>query len=373
MKTKNIIGLSCALTLMLGAATSLTLKGNNAVPVKAEVAEENMLAFTPGSNLATYVGYQRYEGYNMVLSESTFENNNSAFVLKLNTIGDRNCGLTFYVNGTLMSGASATPTSTYLYDATSYRSTISHGGYGVGYYGDKDSKYVVVPFSNFTNATTSVTLSKFTIAIRLKGVTTADKLYLGSLNAYLRDISVIENYTPQGNLDLTNAVSVYKPSATNFTAFDSGNTGITADCMLANYYDGAGITFAKNFIETFGAVCDPQGDTDTSLISSTWSSFATQYASLSDYAKAYLKLASSKYDLDEMKDFDEKYSYIFGKYGTSLSLINFTGRTITQVSLNPFGTLKNDKNLTPIFIILALVLATSVGAIAFIQYKKKHQ
>lgn len=372
MKAKHIIGLSCALTFVLGAATSLALRDNNPIPVKAESIEENMLAFSPGSKLSNYVNYQRYEGYQLTLSGQEFTNNSSAFVLKFHTISDEKCGLTFYLNGTQMSGASATPTSTYLYDETGYRSTVSHGSYAVGYFRDTGSSYVVVPFANFSNAATSATVNSFTIAIRLKGVTSADINY-GSLNAYLRDISIVENYTPTEILDLTNATSVYKPTPTNFTPFDSGNTGITADCMLANYYDGAGITFAKNFIETFDSVCDPQGQTDQTLISTTWSSLATQYSSLSNEAKNYLKLESAKFDLQSMKDFDAKYSYIFSKYGTKLGLENFVGRTITSVSVNPFRYSQEETNFIPLLVVASCVLVSLIGVVGFIQYKKKHQ
>lgn len=371
MKIKNLLGLFGAMAVVASAPLlSTTTKPEAPVMAESEATSENMLMFTPGSKLSTYAGYQRYEGYKLTLNGETVSNEQSAFVLKLHTISSRNCGLTFYLNNTLVSGESAKPTQTYLYSDNGYISAVSHGSFAVGYYSDTTAKYVVVPFSNFTNGSAaSVKMTSFTIAIRLKGVTTTDKLYLGSLSAYLRDISVVSNYTAQGEIDFTNLHSIYKPSATNFAEFDSGNTGITKDCMEATFYDGAAVDYVKSFNQAIGGVCDSDGATNKNNLKTAWEDKTTEYNSLSTSAKAYLTLDSSKYDLDDSKEFAGKYSYVYGKYGATLALSNFIGRNVSSSQVVSYNSLSANNST---IVIVSTISALAILVTAAFLFRKKY-
>lgn len=229
--------LSCiAFASILLAGSLIFVKSS---PVKVNAADKDYkVLLTQGSNISAYTGYQRYEGYTF---NSTSVNNvpysdSTAIVLDV-----ENCNVTtktalaFYANGKLNSGTSTTPTSTYLYDQNILSGVKKHESYSVGFYSgngvEQKYNYIAVPITNFSFDAETVNVSSFTIAIRLKGI---DVSY-SNPNLALRGIYVTTNFKANSSLNLESLQNIYTPSSSNFTPFDSGNTGITENCIKATY------------------------------------------------------------------------------------------------------------------------------------------
>lgn len=235
MGKKKYGSLALLAAVFVGAAS---FKVASPIISKAEASLDKKIVLKQGNNISTYAGYQRYEGYTFNFDNAlTIEKSTSAIVLDFeNNNNEQKTALAFYLNNVLNDGTSTEPSTTYLYNDNILTGTIEHKSYSVGYYSGNGviQKYnrVVIPVSNFSKITTDeITATSFTIAIRLKGIDTS----FSNPDIILRSIYLIDNYTKNGELKVQNLKKVYTPSSSNFEAFDSGNTGITANCITASY------------------------------------------------------------------------------------------------------------------------------------------
>ncbi len=251
---KKTSKLSCVAFASIILAGSLIFIKNTPLQVNAADKDYKIL-LTQGSNISTYAGYQRYEGYtfNSTTIKNVSYNDSTAIVLDV-----ENCNLTtktafaFYVNGKLNSGTSAEPTSTYLYDQNILSGVKNHGSYSVGYYSgngvEQNYNYIAIPIKNFDFDVETLDVSSVTIAIRLKGV---DVSY-SNPNFALRGIYVTNNFKVNSALDLETLENIYVPRSSNYVPFDSGNTGITENCIKATYTEES---FAEaNIVSEHGTI-----------------------------------------------------------------------------------------------------------------------
>lgn len=254
MKNKALI---CFLSTGIAFASAFGSLNSNAHETHAANEPktfENRMHLTTGSSLFTYKGYQRYEGWTFTLDENKTitPTASDSLVLKLRNNKLEKCGYTFFLNNpspnvTQVKGTSTSPTYSYLHkDDGSFIQTISHGSYGTGYYipsaGSTNYSYVSIPLSNFNGVTigNELTISSFTIGIRLKGVADSD-IKNASSDASLFGAYLCNNFTAEGELDIDNLTKIYTPGISNFTAYDSGNSGITADCIGLSYEVGSSL------------------------------------------------------------------------------------------------------------------------------------
>jgi hypothetical protein len=310
----------------------ISLRGSSVVDLNAAGIPEDCVTLTTGPSLATYKAYQRYEGYRFTVDteETITSSANTALVLKFENNRIYSTGFAFYLNGTLNTGSSATPTTTYLYQNTSFVQTISHGSYGVGYYipstGANDYNYVVVPLTNFSNASpigTEITVQNFTIAIRLKGV--ADNATVGTryseTDANLYGAYLSSDFDAEASLNVAGLEKIYTPGSSNYLAFDSGNTGITAACIVATYHESEtadAILFAQQFNSAFDAICDAAGNSDIGALEIEWENQATAYASLSSDGKISLTKSIGDVVNSDLLAFCYRYDFMYGKYSSAL-------------------------------------------------------
>lgn len=376
-KKLGIVGIA---SLALAGVVA-TLGAKEAKGALAAEIPNDRINLTVGSALSTYKGYQRYEGYVFALDEEKeiTTTSSDALVLRFKNNKTSKCGYAFYLNGTLNSGTSGTPTTTYLYsDAGKSIQTISHGSFSVGYYvpaaGSTNYSYVSIPLSNFTNAVSgkTVALKNFTIAIRLQGV--ASTLDNSTSNASLYGAYLARDFATTGDLNVAGLAQIYTPKATNFTEFDSGNTGITSSCIVATFHKGetdAAVNYAKEFVSTIGAVCDEGGSTVVADLQSAWGTMATSYASLDADSKLSLKKSVETSKDDDLKAFASLYDYVYSKYTSDVGE-DFAGRNPTPVSSAKVAILNNINNAT-LIVIISVVSVVSITALSVFFLKRKRQ
>lgn len=262
-KTKKQL---CSFVAVAFTLTASAFIGSNSLSASAEESLPDKLHFGTGASLSTYKGYARYEGYKLNANGevSSFTSSaNTALVFKIKN--NVRVGYAFYLNGQLNSGTSSVPTTTYRYDGETYVASVSHGSYSIGYYiSTTDYDTIVVPTTNFTNASsgTAVSISDITMAIRLKGAADSN-LTNSSANLDLYGIYLTENFTAEGDLDVSSLKTVYTPAKDSYSEFDSGNTGITSACITASYYTKANVTCAPTENGTVTATPCYAGETST--------------------------------------------------------------------------------------------------------------
>lgn len=102
------------------------------------------------------------------------------------------------------------------------------------------------------------------------------------------------------------------------------------DNNVAAYEKGLANVWAQSFLDGTASQC-----TSLALTSSTWSTYSTSYAAMSTdttilaAAQADFKAASSS-GSGVLSLAAARYDFIYNKYGTSLSLTNFAGRTTSS-------------------------------------------
>jgi uncharacterized repeat protein (TIGR02543 family) len=219
------------------------------------VTSENRIGLTEGPSLNTYKTYQRFVGYRFSLDEqqAVTPDESSSLVLKFENHSQTSTAFAFYLNGTLNSGSSAAPKTTYLYNGDQYVKNINHVAYSVGYYNSISAtsyNHVVIPLTNFPNVTLGniITIEDFNIAIRLKGVAdNVEGTMYSQANAGLMKAYLLEDYIIGESLNLSALQPIYTPRGDNFTIFDSStSTPITENCVLANYQEGASMTLTTS-------------------------------------------------------------------------------------------------------------------------------
>ena len=230
-----------SLFLVLGLAV-LCMFGLFSNPKAKAEGEEGKIALRVGPKLSTYTGYSRYEGINFIANGATDDltftsSETTAFVYKVKLCNSASTAYAFYLNGQLNTGASATPTHTSLYKGSEYVGETSHGAYSVGYYNAKtDFDYIVVPTTNFSNAAkdTSVTISNVSIAIRLQGVA-SNKIEYATANMDVFGIYLATDFVKEQALNVAGLKTIYTPASDSISNLDTGNSGITPDCIIGEY------------------------------------------------------------------------------------------------------------------------------------------
>ncbi len=129
------------------------------------------------------------------------------------------------------------------------------------------------------------------------------------------------------------------------------------------------IAYAQSFNSALGAVCQADGSTDASALSTAWSTQATAYAALSADAKNYLNGTTSSTSTD-ISDFQAKYNYIYGKYGSSLSLDDFNGTGSTTVQ--SLSSSNSSINSYAAIALIAVVTLLAAGGAIYLVHRRRN-
>lgn len=166
----------------------------------------------------------------------------SALVFKLeNNNNLATTKLSFAINGTQITGTSASPTQGYTYLGSSYSKTYNFAAYSLTYLpgsrsNDDTFDYVVVPTSNFSvfSAGTGISITEISLMHRMKG---AGAVRNCNADYYLYGVYMIDGFVPQQDLDLTGATELYQPSAGTMalTPHSASTAYDVNDYMIASY------------------------------------------------------------------------------------------------------------------------------------------
>lgn len=125
--------------------------------------------------------------------------------------------------------------------------------------------------------------------------------------------------------------------------------------------------YARAFSRVLSTICDSNGDTDLTALTSAWSDLSSQYGELSNSSKQTLQNASFS-GIDDKAKAVALYDYIVGKYS---QLANFMSRSVNNSNVmgREINTCHADMSLAVIVVITLTI--TSLGAYFFL-HKQKH-
>ncbi len=199
-------------------------------------------------------------------------------------------------------------------------------------------------------------------------------------NNYVTTGSKISAPSPAPTADGYDFQGWYKESACT-TAWNFGSDTVSNDTVLyAKWVSGvdAAITFATNFNSDIGGICKYDESTNKEALASAWGSKSTNFSGLPEYVKYWLDekegTASSDSNVTEMF---AKYKYVYGKYGTSLSLTDFLAGKLNAYAfqnygrVSPFNLIGEDNFSTVIIVIASSVALLSVTVLSILVIRKR--
>ncbi len=235
MKFKWLIAV-CVLTASLLLAGIFTL---NPVSAIANTQTSGVVSVKTIQNFHSISAYFMY--VDLTTEETQFTSSaNTALVVRLD---NKNTAATtifsFALNGTTVSGTNAAPTKAYSYNNEKFTKEYSFGSYNSGYLpaNSKEGEeytYIVIPTTNFTNATanTSVTVTKFSFLHRSAG-TGAERNK--NLNYDIHGVYLCTDFTPESDLNVEGLQRLYTPAGDNFAVRAQNASYTGTDYIEAKY------------------------------------------------------------------------------------------------------------------------------------------
>ena len=134
------------------------------------------------------------------------------------------------------------------------------------------------------------------------------------------------------------------------------------------------LLFGARFLNGFSAICTQDNTTDTAMLKEKWNQLVSVYTSLSNEAKAYIAMKQAdETSTNNVEKMLALYNYIYHKYGTSLSLTNWLGRSEATKMSNriTIANTNNDNQLLVAALIVSSLSALSLLGFMIIKKRKE--
>lgn len=128
------------------------------------------------------------------------------------------------------------------------------------------------------------------------------------------------------------------------------------------------LEFANDFNDKIGAACHMDGSTDKVTLQTAWGLQATNYAALTDEAKLELAEGSAS-TVEEIRNFDAKYTKVYQLRGVAWELNNFLGKSFGS---NNIRTVAIANNTALVVVLVSAITVIGAAGLFFVIRRKKH-